>query len=64
MYTLNSAEVHCVCYSIGAYNSRGMLSENPIAGIRETETARTLDLNGGNPATNQGGVLVVEIYKS
>ena len=46
-------------YSIGAYYSKGMLSDNPSAGIRETDTSRTLDLNGGNPACQQGGIAVV-----
>ena len=45
-------------YGIGCYNSKGMLSDNPKAGFYETETSRTLDLNGGNPACNQGGVAV------
>ena len=46
-------------YSIGAYYSKGMLSDNPSAGIREADTSRTLDLNGGNPACQQGGIAVV-----
>ena len=46
-------------YSIGAYYSKGMLSSNPTAGIREADTSRTLDLNGGNPACQQGGIAVV-----
>ncbi len=45
----------CVVYGIGGYNSEGMKSDNPHAGIYVAETARTLDLNGGNPACNQGG---------
>ena len=48
-----------VAYSIGACASGGMLSSNPQAGIYETDTARTLDANGGNPACNQGGVAIV-----
>ena len=47
-------------YSIGAYYSKGMLSDNPVAGIKETDTSRTLDLNGGNPACQQGGIAVVD----
>ena len=47
-------------YSIGAYYSKGMLSDNPVAGIKETNTSRTLDLNGGNPACQQGGIAVVD----
>ena len=46
-------------YSIGAYYSKGMLSGNPAAGIREAATSRTLDLNGGNPCCQQGGIAVV-----
>ena len=48
------------CYGIGGYNSEGMKSANPHSGIYEAETSRTLDLNGGNPACNQGGIAVVE----
>lgn len=48
-----------VCYSIGGYYSEGMLSDNPHAGIYEAKTSRTLDLNGGNPACNQGGICIV-----
>ena len=47
-------------YVIGAYHSGGMLSDNPRSGFYETDTSRTLDLNGGNPCCNQGGVAVVE----
>lgn len=37
-----------------------MLSDNPKSGFYEADTSRTLDLNGGNPCCNQGGVAVVE----
>ncbi len=47
-------------YVIGAYHSGGMLSDNPKSGFYETDTSRTLDLNGGNPSCNQGGVAIVE----
>ncbi len=47
-------------YVIGAYHSGGMLSDNPKSGFYEADTSRTLDLNGGNPSCNQGGVAVVE----
>ena len=47
-------------YGIGCYNSKGMLSPNPHSGIYEADTARTLDLNGGSPACNQGGIAVVQ----
>lgn len=49
-----------VCYCVGAYNSEGMKSDNPKAGFYETDTSRTLDLNGGNPACNQGGICICE----
>lgn len=62
--TLNAAEsgtqlAPAVCYGISSYSSNAMLSENPHSGIYEAETSRTLDLNGGSPACNQGGVAVV-----
>ena len=49
-----------VAYSIGAYESNAMKSANPHAGIYVANTSRTLDLNGGNPACNQGGLAIVE----
>lgn len=51
-----------ICYGIGSFNSAGMLSDNPKAGIYEADTSRTLDLNGGNPACNQGGICVAQCY--
>ncbi len=47
------------CYGISAYESNAMKSSNPHSGIYEADTARTLDLNGGSPACNQGGMAVV-----
>jgi site-specific DNA-cytosine methylase len=47
-----------VVYGISSYNSNAMKSDNPNSGIYEAETSRTLDLNGGNPACNQGGMVV------
>ena len=47
-------------YGISSYESNSMKSSNPHSGIYEAETSRTLDLNGGNPACNQGGIAVVE----
>ena len=55
MYTLNSTEVHAVCYGICSYASNAMKSSNPHSGIYIAETSRTLDFNCGNPACNQGG---------
>jgi DNA (cytosine-5)-methyltransferase 1 len=37
-----------------------MKSDNPHSGIYKADTTRTLDLNGGNPACNQGGMIVLE----
>ena len=47
------------CYGIGSYDSNAMKSSNPYSGIYEADTSRTLDLNGGNPGCNQGGMAVV-----
>ena len=55
MYTLNSTEVHIVCYGICGYHSNSMKSDNPHSGFYVADTSRTLDLNCGNPACNQGG---------
>ena len=49
-----------VCYGISAFESNAMRSANPHSGVYEADTSRTLDLNGGNPACNQGGICVVE----
>ena len=51
------------CYVICANDSNCMKSSNPHSGIYLAETSRTLDNNGGNPACNQGG-LVVLVYES
>lgn len=55
MYTLNSTEVHAVCYGISAFHSNAMKSSNPYSGIYKADTTKTLDLNCCNPACNQGG---------
>lgn len=47
------------CFSIGAHNSGGMLSDNAHSGVYETDMGRSLDLNGGNPACYQGGIVVL-----
>lgn len=54
-YTLNTIDQHAVCYGICSFDSNSMKSKNPHAGIYIADTSRTLDLNGGNPACNQGG---------
>lgn len=51
-------------YGISSFQSNAMKSDNPHAGIYETETARTIDQSGGNPACCQGGVAVVSIQGS
>lgn len=47
-------------FGISSDQSHAMLSGNPHAGIYEAKTSRTLDLNGGHPGCNQGGIAVVE----
>ena len=47
------------CHGISAYESNAMKSSNPKSGVYLADTSRTLDLNGGNPACNQGGMAVV-----
>lgn len=64
MYTLNSVEVHAVCFGICSYDSNSMRSSNPHSGIYEADTSRTLDNNGGNPACNQGGMCIVEVHNA
>lgn len=51
-------------YGISSFQSNAMKSDNPHSGIYETETARTVDKNGGNPSCCQGGVAVVAIQGS
>lgn len=59
--TLSSQQKAAVCYSIGGYNSKAWLSDNPQSGIRQTEVCRTLDtVSFGSPARNQGGVAIIE----
>lgn len=49
-----------VVYGISGYDSNAMKSPNPHSGIYEAKTTRTLDLNGGNPACNQGGMMCLQ----
>ena len=49
-----------IVYGLSSYDSNSMKSSNPHSGIYEADTARTLDLNGGNPGCNQGGMAVVQ----
>ena len=60
-FTLNDVDRHGVAYGISAYESNAMKSSNPHSGIYKAETARTLDLTGGSPACNQGGVAVMAV---
>lgn len=46
-------------YGICSLASNSMKSPNPNSGVYEADTARTLDLNCGNPCCNQGGMAVV-----
>lgn len=50
-----------VCYGISSYDSNAMRSSNPHSGVYEADTSRTLDVGGGNPACNQGGICVVSV---
>ena len=52
--------IPAVIYGISSYHSNAMKSSNPHNGIYEAKTSRTLDLNGGNPSCNQGGIVVLE----
>ena len=47
-------------YGLCSVSSNSMKSSNPHSGIYEADTIRTLDSQGGNPACNQGGMIVVE----
>lgn len=55
--TLNNQSV---CYGISPFESNSMKSDNPQSGIYEADTSRTLDLNGGSPSCNQGGMAIVQ----
>ena len=48
-----------IVYGLCSYESNSMRSSNPHSGIYKADTARTLDINGGSPACNQGGMLVL-----
>ena len=56
----DTEHLSAVVYGISGYESNAMKSSNPHSGIYEAKTSRTLDLNGGNPACNQGGIAIVE----
>lgn len=54
---------HAVAYGISAYDSNAMKSKNPHSGIYKADTSRALDLNGGSPACNQGGMMILSKEK-
>ena len=59
--TNNGGTNRCaVVYGVCSYDSNAMKSDNPNSGFYEAETSRTLDNNGGNPACNQGGMMIVQ----
>lgn len=60
-FTLNTIDRHAVCYGICSDASNSMRSNNPNSGIYKADTARTIDQNGGNPACNQGGMVVLDM---
>lgn len=46
-------------FGVCSKSSHAMLSDNPHSGFYEAETSRTLDVGGGNPTCNQGGICIV-----
>ena len=65
--TLNNQSVmydqKSIVYGICSKDSNSMKSENPNSGIYVADKTRTLDINCGNPACNQGGMAVVSENK-
>ena len=55
-----NGDIEQQAYGISGYASNAMKSPNPHSGIYKADTSRTLDLNGGSPACNQGGVMILE----
>lgn len=55
-----SEEASILCFNISPYHCNAMRSPNPFSGIYIADTARALDNNGGNPACNQGGIIILE----
>ncbi len=45
-----------VPFGLSSYDSNAMKSSNPYSGCYLAATARTLDVNGANPACHQGGI--------
>ena len=50
-------------YRMSSFESNAMKSNNPHSGVYEADVSQTLDLNGGNPACNQGGMMVMCKYE-
>jgi len=57
----NGDQTLFVPYSIGAFHSEGMKSDNPHAGIYEAKTSRTLDVRCNEPSCQQGGIAIVAL---
>ncbi len=53
--------INPVAYGICAKDSNSMKSSNPKSGFYKANTTRCLDVNGGNPSCNQGGMAVVAL---
>ena len=53
--------INPVAYGICAKDSNSMKSSNPKSGFYKADTTRCLDVNGGNPSCNQGGMAVVAL---
>lgn len=53
--------INPVAYGICAKDSNPMKSSNPKSGFYKADTTRCLDVNGGNPSCNQGGMAVVAL---
>ena len=51
-------------YGLCSYESNSMRSSNPYSGIYKADTARTLDINGGSPACNQGGMVMFDNHSA
>lgn len=49
-----------IVYGLCSDGSNSMRSPNPYSGCYEADSSRTLDNNGGNPACNQGGMIIVD----
>lgn len=57
-FTLNTVDKHAVAYRICSVSIHSMQSDNPKSGIYKADVAPTVDVSGGNPACNQGGLVI------